>query len=382
MKIIIYNPSSLGGNYDYSTRLYKAYKAYSDFEGVMLVLPKSAPLVDDSVNFLMRDTFRSSYRVTSRLHFLIKSIINPLLFYFFLRKNSKKTDAPSWILFNDYEQATVFLWWPFFFALKRRFKFAVMLHDPDRDAYFSSKFLSNVTMRAVMSLMDVAFYHEYLPKRDYYDPKKVQFVSVPHGVYGSEVGSDADKVLQGALTDFKKQSRLLGALGNIRAEKNYPMVISAVQQLPNVRLVIAGSAANSSINVESLTNEVKQRNLQDRVLIINKYLTQEELNAVANACDGFVLYYSATFKSQSGVLNMVAQQRKPLLVSNIDSALSQLTEKFNLGLLIEPDSLSALEQAIIRFGDMTNYDGDWDGYMQYASWQRHVSIAIQTMTRG
>lgn len=378
MKIIIYNPNSKGGNFDYALRLSQAYKRHPAIAGLSLILPSNVKMESaaDVHKILLSDQPIFQQKIFSRLYFLFRTFINPLKLYFFLRRKK------GYVIFNDFDQLSSFLWAPLFQRLKRKFVFAVFLHDPDRDHYFKKTSLSIASMRKVMSIMDIGFYHEMLPERSYYSKDKIVYVSVPHGLYDQQLTVPVNESLDQRIRIFKGgDSKLLGALGNIRHEKNYEMIIRAMKEVPGVKLLICGIPANSSVDLKSYDALVTKEQLGDRVLIIQKYLDDRELVSVSQACDGFVMYYANTFKSQSGILNLLAPLKKTLLVSMNDSPLSRLAKKYNLGLMAKADSQPDLVAMLQAFSANRIPASDWQGYFAYASWQNHVNIAIHALKK-
>ena len=377
MTIVLYNPNSRGGNFDYALRLAEGYKKNSAVKKFILVLPGNAniPSSEEAQKILLNDQPAFRNRIYSRFYFLWRTFINPLIFFFFIRK------IRGYIIFNDFDQVSSFLWVPFYKLLKRKVVFSVFLHDPDRDKYFSSPKISALTMRTVMSLMDIAFYHEILPDKPYYKNQKTIYVSVPHGLYDNQGSGGFNDELFRLLLQFKGNSRLLGALGNIRHEKNYTLIIRNLKAVPGIKLFIAGIPANTTIDINELEVLVRTEQLSDRVLILQKYLDDQEFKTVAKVCDGFILYYANTFKSQSGILNLLAPFRKTLLVSSNDSPLSMLVRQYNLGLMANADSEKDLIIMLRAFAENEVQPADWEGYFAYASWQNHVNIAIQALKK-
>ena len=380
MRIFLYNPNSSGGNFDYAQKACHAYKLRPGIMGVTLILPRNADVPDDCEckRILLNDRPLFSNRLFSRTYFVFRSFVNPLIFFIFLRRKKN-----GYVIFNDFDQVSSFVWVPLFRMLKSKFVFSIFLHDPDRDAYLRRRSWSGFTMKKVMSLMSVAFYHEVLPNRPYYKRHgQVKYVPVPHGIYDSESAQGNTQDLTVLLARFKGSGKLIGALGNIRREKNYKQVLEALLSVPEIKLIIAGAPANTSVDVGEFHRFVERHSLSDRVMIISKYLDRSELSEIANSCDAFILYYSKTFQSQSGLLNLLAPFRKPLLVSSNGSPLSVLVQKYELGLMADPDSISALTTMLARFCAGETPRSDWDGYFAYASWNRHAHIAVGELQKA
>jgi glycosyltransferase involved in cell wall biosynthesis len=376
VKIFIYNPNSRGGNYEYAIQLAKAYGESPIVEDIFLLLPKNSKLESPVANkILASDIPKWRNKIFSRSYFIYRSFINPWkLFFFLLHHRDGK------VIFNDYDQVTSVFWAPVFRLIKRRFVFSVILHDPDRDLYFRQKAISEMTMKKVMSIMDIGFFHERIPARPYYAGNHVKYVDVPHGVFEWESGGEDEKFKQ-MIADFKEGDLLIAALGNIRTEKNYRMIIESLDSLKDVKLIIGGLPANSSININEYRDLVKNLHLSQRVLIIEKYLTVSEMTTIARLSDAFALYYSNTFKSQSGLLNFFVQFEKPFLVSDNESPLSTLVKKFKLGLIAAPDSSEELKGMLKKFKEEDLPSADWNGYRLHASWNRHVSIALNAFNQ-
>lgn len=376
MNVIIYSPNSHGGNYDYSLQLTKAYGKRSEVSTIDLVLPQNAKAEADAINrkVLVKDVPPKSGKTFSRLYFLWRTFLNPLRFYFLLLKRKS-----GYVIFNDYDQASSFLWVPLFKTLGKRFVFAVILHDPDRDHYFHVQWLSTWTMKRVMSLMDVAFFHDILPQRIYYQNSDTRYICVPHGLYDTVINAQRDDLICERLKTFKGRDLLIGAIGNIRHEKNYEIIIEALSVTAGVKLLISGIPANTSVNVEMLRKKVEKSGISDRVLIFEKYASTDELKAMGEQCDAFILYYSQTFKSQSGILNMFAPFQKPLLVSDNESPLASTVKKFNLGISAVPDSKEALVKMLESFKAVRPVNSNWAEYFAYASWDNHVEISLKAL---
>jgi glycosyltransferase involved in cell wall biosynthesis len=369
MNLIIYNPFSFGGNYDYIKALSKAYIQHPDINNVTLVMPVNASANVGHHRILLADQVRSENRIIKKLYFLYRSFINPLKFYYYLRSQEKGI-----VIFNDYDQLSSFFWVPFFKTLKKKFIFSIILHDPDRDNYLPFRSFSAFTMKRVMSIMDVAFYHSMLPQKEYYEGNFAK-VAVPHGIYE---GFTADKFLETIIKNQKSSDCLLTILGNIREEKNYELAIRALVDLPGFKLLIAGAKANSAVPVDRYRQLVIDLGLTNRVIFIEKFLSDPELHAVISASDIILLYYSASFTSQSGILNLIAPYKKKILVSDTPSALTQEVKRYSIGEVVPADDLNSLVAGLRSLSAMEVSKTSWDDYIAEASWLRNVDIAINT----
>lgn len=371
MKILLYNTNSFGGNYEYSLALARAYQVQDQVESVQVIVPKNADAEGRHIRKVLKPDV-SPYRnpLCRKVNFLYRSVFNPLSFYRLLKKENA-----SVVIFNDFDQISALIWAPFFRKLRRKHLFAAILHDPDRDKFLPSRWLSALTMRQVMSVMNIAFYHGFLPSKDYYERPGLVKQLVPHGIYPPAL-PDASFLQQ--ILSACKGFKLLGILGNIREEKNYILVLETLKRLPDCMLLVAGELANSGVREETYINAIQELGINNRVIWIRKYLTDKEMNAAIIACDVILLYYKSSFKSQSGILNKIAPYNKRLVVSNIESSLTSSVRSNGIGVIAEPENTDALEAAICVALSLEECEVSlaWQKYSENASWEGHVKLAI------
>ncbi|MFN8416228.1 MAG: glycosyltransferase [Cytophagaceae bacterium] len=373
MRVVLVNVNSFGGNFSYSLALAKAYSEKKEVESCTLIVPKNTYIQNISEKvfwkpILCNDQPTIQNKWLRRFHFVYRALIGPMKLWWYLLMLPR-----SVVVFNDYEQATTLFWVPFFLILKRKHSLGVILHDPDRDAYMRWKPLSVLTMKCFMRIPHVAFYHEYLPSKSYYRIS-IPFVNVPHGVY---LHGLYDKKLFDDILFWKGNASLWVIPGNIREEKNYLAIIRALKKHPNSKLLIAGKLSSSRVNIDLYKTEAVKEMVSERIMWIEKFLSEEEFQSVIKVSDIVLLYYKDSFVSQSGILNIIAPHKKRLLTSKINSALSNMVAKYSLGVRAELNDeklSSALAQ--LENEDNNNKTNNWDTYMNENSWKAHVEIAL------
>lgn len=368
MNIFIYESSSRGGCYEYSKYLLEAYKKVTPHAAV-IVPANCKDDISGSEKILLKDSVEINNKIYRKLHFLLRQFLNPIILFFFLLRKDK-----SLVILNDFEQISAPVWAPLYRFFLKKHRFAVVLHDPDRDNYPPSRKVSEYCMRKLMSCMDLGLYHEYLPEKKYYQHFKTKFLKVPHGLFKT---ADKDVHLLKKIKEEAAGNKLVVIIGNIRAEKNYDLAINALPQLPGWKLLIAGAPANSSVSVDEFKNLATEKGVSERVIWIDKFLSDAEMSSVISIADLILLYYKKSFTSQSGILNLVAPYEKKVLISDTSSSLTEVGKKFNLGTMVEPDSLQALQKGIIESEDFSN-DG-WKSYKEYASWDKHISVVLSAL---
>ncbi len=370
MNIIIYNINSFGGNYEYAKYLFEAYQNNPEVKSATLLMPENAVYNKPGVlRTLCTDLPATQNKLFKKIHYLYRSLINPFRLLSFLKKQPS-----SIVIFNDFDQRTAWFWAPFFKPLKKKHKFAVILHDPDRDKFFSIKSLSETSMSSIMAFMDVAFFHGFLPDKPYYN-YPFKRVDIPHGIYDD---TEIDNVIYQQVKQEADGDKIIGILGNIRDEKNYNVVIDALAHLSNIKLLIAGKAAHSGISSDIYKQYAAEKGASHKILWQEGYLSQGAFNACIAACDIVLLYYKPSFTSQSGVLNTIAPFKKKLIISNAESSLKKSVEQYMLGRVLPHDQPILLAKAVEELLPLSDdhFAANWDNYIANSSWQKHVSIAV------
>ena len=89
-----------------------------------------------------------------------------------------------------------------------------------------------------------------------------------------------------------------------------------------------------------------------------------------------MLTYSSRFQSQSGVINIAARCRKPVLASAGAGPILEVVRRFRLGVAVEPDSAPAVEAGmheLLRNPPVP----DWEASEDHASWDANVGGLLQ-----
>ncbi len=375
MDIIIYESSSFGGCYDYSLQLLGAYKKHAEANSVRLILPRNSKFEGDGCRkFLLKDKIDISSKLLRKAWFIGRVFINPLLLFFYLLGRRRK-----YVLLNDFEQLSAWLWAPLYRFLLPQHKFAVFLHDPNRDAYPPSTQISSFLMKCMMRTMHLAFYHEILPQKEYYKGKKTKYEAVPHGIYPAP---SADRELLEKLDEEIQTRYTFALIGNIRHEKNTDLVIKALAKVPAAHLIVAGSPASSAVNVEDYRKLAEELGVGERISWVLRFLSEAEMSSVIERADCVLLYYKSTFVSQSAILNLIAPFQKKLIVSNTQSALAQTVRKYDNGMIVEPDSQEALSKAMIDILTSSSENKQsWQAYLNYASWSKNAEIVVDAFAQ-
>ena len=373
MNVAIYSNSSFGGCYEYAKQIAQAYCNNAEIKNCYALFPKGGGKgCSCAVPKLMKDKiFSRKILLLGKIYFIIRSILNPLKAFRFAKKNNINL-----FIFNDFDQVSSFFWTRMF--KKRTFKVAIILHDPDRTAYFSRKKWSESSMQRIMDVVDIAFYHEKLPDLPYYknSDQRILYAKIPHGIY-PPAPDDLD--IKQTIKKIKDSGlKIVSITGNIRTEKNYRLAIQATAKISNIALLIAGRTVTTQENIDDYKNYAKENNVEDRVFFLTKYLNNSEMSTILKYSDIVLLYYSQTFKSQSGILNSLTPFSPKLIVSDTDSGMAYSARRFKLAKMVVPDNVDALIDAIKNYPEQNPYEKSWKVFEEYSSWKRNIEIQIST----
>jgi len=119
--------------------------------------------------------------------------------------------------------------------------------------------------------------------------------------------------------------------------------VQALAAIPEAFLVIAGSVASTNDRPFAFYRELAARlGVLERCRFFEGFVSDAELGNYFSGADFVLLTYASTFHSQSGVLNIAARARKPVLASASPSPLIESVNKFQLGATVVPDDLEAV----------------------------------------
>jgi glycosyltransferase involved in cell wall biosynthesis len=135
----------------------------------------------------------------------------------------------------------------------------------------------------------------------------------------------------GALDGYKGPDTLFAAIKNVHQ---------------NFALVMAGPSGSFT---QDDVNRWK-KDISESVQVIDRieFVPEYDVLYYFTSADGVVLSYRKSFKSTSGILQHAAGARKPVIVHDVGE-IGKTVRDFSLGILVNPDSLSDLSQAIEHF---------------------------------
>lgn len=306
-------------------------------------------------------------RIARRLRQLAWLVLNPWRLAFEVWR-----EKPDIVLFDSFvEYLSPFWIWPhWFLARLGGIRYAANLHDPVRDFQLGPRWWHRFSVRMAYLPFDFVLVHHPLPDPSPV-PARVRAVEVPVGVYevaGARTSRDEWRNRHGILPE---QTVFL-AFGHVRDAKNLHMVIEALAGYPGAVFVMTGSVQAAKERGFDYYRALATRlGVADRCRFLDRFIPDDEVGELFAAADFIVLTYSAAFHSQSGVLNVAARCRKPVLASSGPGPLQEVVRRFNLGVVVEPDSLEEVKRGMAWLLAVP-FAPQWGEYEAFASWNANA----------
>jgi glycosyltransferase involved in cell wall biosynthesis len=135
--------------------------------------------------------------------------------------------------------------------------------------------------------------------------------------------------------------------------KTVPLLKEKFQD--DFKLLIVGEFYEGRDDILQLIEEL---NVADRILLMDRYVPNEEVEKYFRAADvGILPYESAT---QSGIIQIAHDFGLPVITTNV-GGLPEVVHHETTGFLVPPGDPKALADAVFRY-----YDGDWEAQFRTA----------------
>jgi glycosyltransferase involved in cell wall biosynthesis len=258
--------------------------------------------------------------------------------------------------------------------------YAANLHDPVRDYQVGPAWWHHLSVHLAYLPLRFGLAHQRLSSLSPV-PAHVEVFEAPVGIYDLTESSD-DPVEIRKRWQAPPGMKVFLAFGFIRDNKNLDLIIRALADHPNAFLAVTGRAQSTKDRpVAFYIKLAEELGVSARIRFSDEFVPDEKMAGYFTAADFIILTYGASFRSQSGVLNLAARARRPVLASAGPSPLQDSVKKFSLGIFVEPDSLSALTDgmgALLRDGIA---EPRWEDYEAYASWQVNAKTLLNAIER-
>jgi glycosyltransferase involved in cell wall biosynthesis len=369
VKILVFSPSSHGGIAEHTYYQARALEQ-AGAKVICLVTPTflDGRKTDfEKVACLPRTITAGGSRLMRNIKMIWQIVAGEMILFWRIVKH-----RPDLVLLDSYLEYLAPLWvWPHWMLAKLAgVKYAANLHDPVRSYVIGPRWWHQLSVRLAYLPLDFVLVHDKLPEPSPV-PAGVAVVQVPHGLY-EIAGPAPDASAIRREWGVKPGQLVFLAFGFVRDGKNLDLAVRALARVPEAFLVLAGSVATDKDKQFTFYRELAaSAGVADRCRFFEGFVADNDLGRYFAATDFVLLTYASTFHSQSGVLNIAARARKPVLASASPSPLIQSVKNFALGVTVAPDSLDetvAGMHSLLRSPPAPR----WDEYEAVSAWRTNA----------
>jgi glycosyltransferase involved in cell wall biosynthesis len=372
-KILIYSTSSAGGLAEHTYYQAEALER-AGAKVICLISPSflKGRKMDFEIIKCLSDPVEGSSGLVKKLRMAWRIISNNYVLAWQIIKQS-----PDLVLLDSYVEYLSPLWIDPHILLSRSFgvRYAANLHDPVRSYAIGPKWWHRLSVWLAYQPLNFVLVHDKLPDPSPV-PDRVRVVEVPVGIYEISNHSQNHDDIRSSW-GANEEHKVFLSFGYVRDGKNLDLAIRALKDVTCAFLVIAGSVSSSKDKQFSFYRDLaKELGVNDRCLFFEGFIPDDGLGGYFAAADYILLTYSASFYSQSGVLNIAARARKPVLASASPSPLMEAVRKYSLGVTIPPDSLNDVVKGM-RILVENPPQPLWQEYESSASWDLNAQKILE-----
>jgi len=273
-------------------------------------------------------------------------------------------------------QAGLWIWPHIILSYLFRIVYATNLHFSARDHAFGPKWWTTLCSGLSFSPFRIALAHKRLSGNNQL-PDHIHPVEVPLGPDSTKAIYQNPKSIR-AGWKVPRGKKVFLAFGTIRNHKNIDLAIRALNENPDVHLVIIGSVSSHKDKplkyYQMLADDL---GLSNRVFISDEFVGDEKRLSYFQAADYILLTYAGSFHSQTATLTTAVNARRRVLASSGSSPMEDLVRHFGLGVYVEADSSDAVADGMATLIHGTLPEPNWEGYEAHATWETNVTRLLQ-----
>ena len=180
---------------------------------------------------------------------------------------------------------------------------------------------------------------------------------VPHPLY-DHFGEIMERNEAIKHLNLDENNRYMLFFGLVRAYKGLDLLIDAfaderLRKYP-VKLIVAGEFYDDQ---KPYHEQIEKHGLNDNIIIVNQYISDEDVKYYFNASDIVVQPYKSA--TQSGVTQIAYHFDKPMLVTNV-GGLGEIIPNGKVGYVVEPNP-SSIVDALVDFYENDRYNAFVEG---------------------
>jgi len=167
--------------------------------------------------------------------------------------------------------------------------------------------------------------------------------------------------------------------GLIRDYKGLDLVLKALSEVDDkkIKLIIAGEYYSDKTPYQNL---IKELELKDRIIEVDKFIPDSEVNYYFSACDVVVQPYKSA--TQSGVTQIAYHFNKPMIVTDV-GGLKEMCPDGKVGYVVSPEP-KEIKNAILKFYESTDIEGMKESIKQEKknySWSKFTNVLFSLVDK-
>ncbi|MDB2415679.1 glycosyltransferase [bacterium] len=167
--------------------------------------------------------------------------------------------------------------------------------------------------------------------------------------------------------------------GLIRDYKGLDLVLKALSEVEDkkIKLIIAGEYYSDKTPYQNL---IKELELEDRIIEVDKFIPDSEVNYYFSACDVVVQPYKSA--TQSGVTQIAYHFNKPMIVTDV-GGLKEMCPDGKVGYVVSPEP-KEIKNAILKFYESTDKEGMKESIKEEKkkySWSKFTNVLFSLVDK-
>ena len=262
------------------------------------------------------------------------------------------------------------------FSKKLGYKIIWTIHDISDFKYSNKRLRSKEKCQWLYYNSDYKFVHykkniERLKKYFDVEIENVEMIFHPCFEYKNNIeGKRARDILK-----IPRDKKVILSFGMIKRYKGHIELIKAFKKLDDSYIcLIVGTGKQDPKTTEYVKNEAKRMN---NIIVIDRYIPSDEIQIYFNASDIVVLPYKDI--TQSGIIPLAYSFSKPVITTDV-GALSEMVIDGETGLIIPPNDINVLVEAIKKIFDMDYVGMGKNAYIlakEKFTWERLAEKTIK-----
>lgn len=377
MKLLYFCSEAEGGLAEYSMHQARALTVVPNVEVLwlapdLMTAPERAHGLP-SLSIPKRKSGRTKFRRA------VNFTVDTLSLYKELSRQIRRT-RPDAVLLSSWSEYFAPLWAPKLRRWQRQgIRFGAVIHDPVRDYVRGPLWWHRYSIRQAYSFLDVAFTHDAASLDTCGGGASLKTVKLPHGPYPVPVGEASKSELRRQF-GIPETAHVLLSFGHIRDGKNLDLIVAALPSLPSAHLLVAGREQSAGQKPAAHYQELASGlGVADRCHWHTSYIPNEEVWKYFRASDLLLLTYSQDFRSASGVLNVDAQFRLPVLASAGGGPLLDAVKQYQLGSILQNPDATSIARAVLQ---ALRVKGDWQRFAEENSWDINASNVVDAFAQS